>query len=113
MSETTNLIVITTYHVRADAVDAFRDLLRRHWPVLRELELVTDTPAQYYVGEPESDGGVPVVEIFQWSGPTAPQRAHTHPAISTIWEQMGALWVHDGARSARAHLSVRPLEVGP
>src|SRR4029450_13404850 len=60
--------VITTYLVRADAVDDFRALLERHWPVLRELELVSEAAPQYFVGHPNEDGGVPVVEIFEWAG---------------------------------------------
>jgi hypothetical protein len=34
--------VICTYRVRADAEDQFRELLGRHWSLLRELGFVTE-----------------------------------------------------------------------
>jgi hypothetical protein len=106
-----DLTVITTYYVRAEALDDFRELLRRHWPTLRELGLVTAADPLYYAGAVGPDGGVPLVEIFEWSSAGAAQQAHTHPAVSSVWEQMGQYWVHDGAVPARSHLSVHPLEV--
>lgn len=106
-----NNTMISTYVVRSDAVDAFRKLLERHWPTLRELELATDTPPLYYIGGVTDDGGVPIVEIVEWSSENAAALAHTHPAISTIWEQMSELWVEGSARPVRTHLSVRPLDV--
>lgn len=106
-----NLTMISTYVVRADAVDAFRKLLERHWPTLRELELATDTPPVYYIGDITDEGGVPFVEILEWSSDNAAGLAHTHPAVSTIWEQMSQLWVKNSAHPVRTHLSVRRLEV--
>jgi hypothetical protein len=106
-----NSTMISTYVVRADAVDAFRKLLERHWPTLRELELATDTPPLYYIGGTTDEGGVPIVEILEWSSDDAAALAHVHPAVSTIWEQMSQLWLENSASPVRTHLSVRPLEV--
>ncbi|WP_426512437.1 hypothetical protein ACPPVO_18510 [Dactylosporangium sp. McL0621] len=106
-----DLTVISTYRVRSDALGDFRDLLGRHWPILRELELVTATPPQYYAGAAGDDGGVPVVEIFEWSSESAAQQAHTHPAISEIWERMATMWAPGGAAPVRTHLAVHPLAV--
>jgi hypothetical protein len=106
-----NSTMISTYVVRSDAVDAFRKLLERHWPTLRELELATDNPPLYYIGDETGEGGVPFVEILEWSSENAAALAHTHPAISAIWEQMALLWVENSASPVRTHLSVRPLEV--
>ena len=105
------LTMISTYVVRSDAVDAFRQLLERHWPTLHELELATGTPPLYYIGGVTGEGGVPIVEILEWSSEDAANQAHVHPAISTIWEQMSLLWVENSASPVRTHLSVQPLVV--
>ncbi|MFI5914250.1 hypothetical protein [Dactylosporangium sp. NPDC051541] len=111
MTEDENLTIISTYRVRADALGEFQELLGRHWPVLRELELVTATAPQYYAGDAGPDGGVPIVEIFEWSSGSAAQHAHTHPAISEIWERMATMWAPGSTEPVRAHLAVHPLEV--
>jgi hypothetical protein len=111
MTEAANLTTISTYRVRVEAVGEFQALLARHWPALRELELVTATEPQYYAGPAGPDGGVPIVEIFEWSGEGAAHQAHTHPAISAIWERMATMWAPAGDAPVRAHLSVHPLEV--
>jgi hypothetical protein len=80
--------VICTYRVRTGAEDPFADLLRRHWPTLRALEVVTDEPAQLF----RSVGlGPPAfVEIFTWAdGGFA--RAREHPDVLAIWEPMEQL----------------------
>jgi hypothetical protein len=79
--------VICRFQVREEAEDAFRSILRDHWPALREAGLVTDTPLQQYRG---LDGhGKPVwIEIFTWKDGAAAGTAHTHPVISKIWAAM-------------------------
>ena len=78
--------VICTYRVRADAEEAFRDLLRRHWTTLHDLGFVTDEDALIFrrVDEPT------YVEVFTWvEGGFA--RAHEHPDVLAIWEPMEPL----------------------
>ncbi len=83
--------VICTFRVRADALDAFGELLRDHWPTLRRLELVTDRPEQRYLGA-EHGGEEPViVSIFEWVDAEAVARAHEHPDVAQIWEAMDPL----------------------
>jgi hypothetical protein len=106
-----NSTMISTYVIRSDAVDAFRKLLERHWPTLRELGLATETPPLYYLGDTTDEGGVPIVEILEWSSENAAAQAHVHPAVSTIWEQMSELWLENSAHPVRTHLSARPFEV--
>jgi hypothetical protein len=85
----TTATVFCHYRVREEVKTELLDLLARHWPTLRELELVTDTPARVYLGE---DGGGPlVIEMFEWVSEEASATAHTHPRVSEIWEQMGRL----------------------
>ena len=44
-------IVHCTYRVKPEAEETFLALLRRHWPVLREQGLTTDSPAVAWRGE--------------------------------------------------------------
>jgi hypothetical protein len=105
-----DLTIISTYRVRADAYGDFQELLGRHWPVLRQLELVTNRPPQYFAGSPDTDGGVPVVEIFEWASEQAAAHAHEHPAVGEIWQEMATMWA-GGAAPVRSHLAVHPLDL--
>jgi hypothetical protein len=82
---------VARYQVKSEQVDEFLDVIDRHWVILRELELVTDRDVEVYLG-PERETGEPlVVEIFDWVDDDASARAHTHPAVSEVWEAMGPL----------------------
>lgn len=82
---------IARYRVKADRVDDFLEVVDRHWATLRDLELVTDREPEVFVGEERETGGPLVVELFDWAGPDASGRAHTHPRVSEMWEAMGPL----------------------
>ncbi len=82
--------VICHYRVAAGNEAKFEALLKRHWPTLQELELVTTTPAIHYKGC-EQDNGQPIYyEIFDWLD-GAVDRAHEHPQVMAIWEPMDQL----------------------
>jgi hypothetical protein len=110
MTSTRYTTVISHYKIREGALEPFLDLVGKHYPVLRELELATDTPPQYFVDDQRPDKPALVVEIFEWASATAVERAHTHPAISTMWEQMSDMFALD-QENHREHFSVRRLEV--
>ena len=82
--------VICTFRVRPVRQEAFDDLIRPHWPTLRDLEMVTETPEQRFVGT-DGDGGPVVVSIFEWVDAEAVARAHEHPDVAEIWEAMEPL----------------------
>jgi len=103
MNETT---VIVEYQVLDGQLPAFTELLTRHYPTLRELGLATETPPQYFVGAEQPGKPTPVVEIFEWSSPNAPMTAHTHPALSAIWERMAQMSAGDGRPR---NVAVKPL----
>src|SRR5690554_3264571 len=88
--------VFCHYRVAAGEGADFEALLRRHWPTLHRLLLVTDQPARCYKGQ-EEDGGPLYIEIFEWLD-GAVERAHEHPDVMAIWEPMGGLC---GARGGR------------
>lgn len=87
--------VICRYLVHRGREDEFVVLLTAHWPTLRRLELVTDTPARHYRNIDDHDGAddgtTEIVEIFEWADSEAADAAHTHPDVSVIWERMDTL----------------------
>ena len=79
--------VICQYRVAAGNEEKFESLFRSHWPTLQKLGLVTEVPAQQYKGE-EQNGGQPVYfEIFDWLD-GAVDRAHEHPEVMAIFDEM-------------------------
>jgi hypothetical protein len=90
--------VICHYRVRRGDEAEFEDLLGRHWPSLRDLELATTAPPVHYVGTEDGIEGPLYVEIFEWADADAAGRAHVHPSISEIWERMGVLCEDRGGR---------------
>ncbi len=85
------VISIALYRVKPGAEEQFKDVLRRHTVVLKELELATDCPFEVFLGSDKNVEGPLFVEIFEWADPLGSSRAHTHPQVSEIWESMGEL----------------------
>ena len=90
MTTNEGVTVICQYRVRAGMEEAFVDLLRRHWPTLSELGVVTDEPGRAYRGA-DGEGRPVYYEIFAWRSEAAFGRAHSHPEVLAIWEPMDAL----------------------
>ena len=82
--------VIAIYRVQADKEEEFNGLLRKHYPALKAVGLVTDDEPVIYRGE-ERGGGPIVFEIFHWKNAEAPGIAHQLPEVMAVWEPMGAL----------------------
>ena len=91
MTERIDNTVICQYRPRAGKVDELLDLIRRHRVTYTDLGLATDRPEEVYVGHDQDGSGSLVVAIFQWIDAEAPQRAHQHPQIGALWEQMETL----------------------
>jgi hypothetical protein len=97
------------YRVREDRVDEFLELVGRHGPILRRLELVTDEPTRVYLGE--EDSGPLVIEIFEWINDDAVRRAHTHPEVSEVWEAMEPLCEERAGQPSMEFPHLRPVSV--
>jgi hypothetical protein len=78
--------VMATYRLKSGAEPAFVEVLRRHEPTLRELDLIEPDPVHVYRRE-DDQGRVTFVEVFTWR-PGAVGRAHQHPAVAATWEVM-------------------------
>ncbi|MFC3078590.1 hypothetical protein ACFODL_10880 [Phenylobacterium terrae] len=106
--------VICTYRVKAGARDAFLDLLRRHWPTLRDAGLATDQPALVFESapgpDPHDEKGVTFVEIFSWAGAESARLAHETPAVMSVWEPMGGLTESREGRPPMEFPHFRPFD---
>ena len=79
-------VVFAMYRPHEGKRDALKALVDVHLPTLREYEMVTDRPTMLLEG---SDGTF--IEIFEWVSAASAEQVHQLPAISKIWEQMGAV----------------------
>ena len=107
---------ICTYRVKSGDRESFIELLRKHWPALRDAGLATDTPALHFEAEiggtsRHNESGTTFVEIFSWSRPDGAQLAHNTPAIMAIWEPMGALVESRDGRPGMEFPNYRPLDL--
>jgi hypothetical protein len=104
-------IVMCNYRVKAGDETAFEAVLATHWSTLRDLELVTTMPPAFYLGAEQGIEGPLFVEIFEWADRAAVERAHTHPAVSAIWERMGQLCEDRAGRPMFEFPHFRQLEL--
>ena len=81
---------VCLYRVTPGRESDFTALLKRHWPTLQSLGLVTDDRPLHYRGA-ERDGRPLFVEIFTWKSDEASRIAHEHPEVMAIWEPMDRL----------------------
>lgn len=77
------VLAIATYTPKAGHEKELFELVKRHLPVLRELEFATDR--SNYIAKSQ-DGTI--IEVFEWTSLDAINAAHQHPAIANIWEKM-------------------------
>lgn len=101
--------VFCHYRVAAGNEAAFENLLRRHWPTLHRLGLVTEEPAQHFKGD-EQEGEPLYLEIFDWLD-DASERAHEHPEVMAIWEPMDQLCETRGGKPNMEFPHLSPLRV--
>lgn len=98
------------YRVKAGSETRFRELLSRHWPTLRKLDLAADTPPTTYEGE-EKPGAPLFVEFLTWRKAEGPNTAHEFPEVMAIWEPMGKLCESREGRPPMEFPHVRRIEI--
>jgi hypothetical protein len=77
-------VVFAMYHPHPGKEAALREVLTRHLPVLRKLELATDRPDMLL----KTKNGI-YIEIFEWRSAESADLAHQHPEVAKIWEAIG------------------------
>lgn len=64
-------------------------LVKKHWPVLKQIGLATNEPAKVYRATDKRSGQVYFIEIFSWRDEKASDIAHQTPEVMAVWETMG------------------------
>lgn len=82
-------ITLCRYWVKADKEDAFKELLKAHWPTFKKLGLVLDDPPHLIFRGEDEERGIFYVETFPWKDQDAMNRAHSLPEVAAVWEPMG------------------------
>ncbi len=77
------VLAFATYKPKEGKEQELLDLVNKHLPALRELELATDR--NNFIAK-SKDGTI--IEVFEWTSMNAINAAHVHPAIAAIWEKM-------------------------
>ncbi|ELR72600.1 hypothetical protein C900_00979 [Fulvivirga imtechensis AK7] len=77
------VLAFASYKPKAGKEQALLELVKRHLPILRDLQLATDR--NNYIARSE-DGTI--IEVFEWTSTGAIGAAHEHPAVADIWEKM-------------------------
>ncbi len=71
----TSITALAHYRVKPGHLDQYLAILDAHWPLLRDLELVTDREQEIYVGAEQGIDGPYIIEIFDWADEEASKRA--------------------------------------
>jgi len=96
MSASGEVTVICTYRVKQGEENGFENLLKQHWPTLRNFGLATEEAPMLFRGK--DNYGPFYVEIFSWVDANASNEAHNTPEVMKVWEQMGGLVEDRGGR---------------
>ncbi len=78
-----------TYRPKKGKEEELFTLVRKHWPILKELGLSTNEPAKVYRATDKRSGAVYFIEIFSWRDAEASTIAHQTPEVMAVWETMG------------------------
>lgn len=109
MSTSKPVMMHCVYRPKAGQEEALFELVRRHWPVLRDAGLTTDEPALVWRATDKRSGRVSFIEVFSWKDDQASGLAHQLPEVMQIWEPMGPMI--EGGPSPELAI-VEPVRVG-
>jgi hypothetical protein len=91
MTAPKSVTMLVTYTPKPGSESELLRLVKKHWPTLRQLGLVTSTPGRVWRGTDKRSGRASFVEIFDWADDSASETAHQTPEVMAIWETMGPL----------------------
>ena len=95
----TPVLTHVTYRPKKGKEDELFALVKKHWPILKQIGLATNEPAKVYQATDKRSGQVYFIEIFSWRDEKASDIAHQTPEVMAVWETMGP--VLEGLELAR------------
>ena len=100
MADTGNPVLThVTYRPKKGKEEELFSLVKKHWPIPKEIGLATNEPANVYRATDKRSGQVYFIEIFSWRDEKASDIAHQTPEVMAVWETMGP--VLEGLELAR------------
>ncbi len=78
--------MIAGYKPKPGMASALQQVLRKHWPMLRDQALVTERPAQLMRA---ADGTI--VEVFEWLSARSVERARQNAAVQALRAEFAAV----------------------
>ena len=91
LTEKMPVLTLVEYIPKSGWEEPLLDLVRQHWPTLRELGLATSSPAEVFRATDKRTGEVALLELFEWADRTSSETAHQLPEVTAVWEPMGRL----------------------
>ena len=75
-------IVIVAYKPKQGEEEVLKNLMRKHYSVLKDQDLITDRKSILMQAK---DGTI--VEVFEWKSEDAIKAAHTNTEVLKMWEE--------------------------
>jgi quinol monooxygenase YgiN len=91
MPSKTPVLMLVKYMPKPGSEERLLELVRQHWPTLRQLRMATSSPAQLFRAVDKRTGRTTVIEMFEWTDDTSSETAHQTPEVMAVWEPMGPL----------------------
>jgi len=82
---------LVIYRAKAGKEAQLLELVKSHWPTLKNLGLAAPTPAKIWRAQGKRDGKVAFIEMFEWKDEVSSDVAHQTPEVMALWEPMGAV----------------------
>jgi hypothetical protein len=81
--------MLVSYHPKKRKEKELLPLLRKHWPTLNRLGLVTGQKPLIWRATEHRTNRSYYVELFQWKDGSSSAVAHQSPEVMAVWERMG------------------------
>jgi hypothetical protein len=91
MPRTRPVTMLVSYYPKEGKERALLSLLRRQWPTLNRIGLVSKMPQTLWRASDKRTGRRYFVELFEWKDGRSSGRAHRTPEVMAIWNPMTAI----------------------
>jgi len=83
--------MLVSYHPKPRKEKELLPLIRKHWPTLNRLGLVTRKRPLIWRATDHRSNRSYFVELFQWKDGKSSAVAHQSPEVMAVWERMGPI----------------------
>lgn len=91
MANPAPVTMLVSYFPKPGKEKALLALVRKHWPTLRRVKLVSKMAPKIWRARDVREKTSYFVEMFQWKDEKSSGIAHQTPEVMAIWESMGPI----------------------